>query len=308
MWLGRWCIKVSCIFLFLFGTTFAYIHTMNLYQYSGIARPVDFNYPTNKLIAVLSALALLAGIGMGWWQGLVFGKVILLGLHFALTVFLTWAFAREVDPHEPYSAFGAVVFAAAGFVWGIRPELLGVAVFMGAARMLICSCGRPVTIIDRIMITGGAAWLAFGANQPLGVAVIAVVFLLDGLMKPAHRWSLLFAAIAMGMAVTAFYLNPPIPNISTGLLDGKVLILALFSLYTFMAYRRPEAPADSNDTTISRKRLRALHIMLLVWVIMALPIHGQAAINKLFIVWSVMAGVSIYAVALGVFRRKAGNV
>ncbi len=281
---------------------------MNLYEYSGIARPVDFSYPTNKLIAILTVVALVAGIGMGWWQGLVFGKVVMLGLHFAGTVFLTWAFAREVDPHEPYSAFGAVLFATAGFLWGIRPELLGVAVFMAAARMLICSCGRAVTLIDRGMILAGAALLAFWLHQPLVVIMVALAFLLDGLMKPSNRLSLLFAAVALGMAVTDFYLNMPIPSISTSLFNSKLLVLAVFIIFIVLAFRRQEAPADSNDNLISRKRLRALHILMLVWVIFALPIYGQAAINKLFVVWSVMAGVSIYGIALGIFKRKAGGV
>lgn len=281
---------------------------MDLYQYSGIARPVDFSYPTNKLIAILSAVALVVGVAMGWWQGLVVGKVVLLGLQFALTVFLTWAFAREVDPHEPYSAFAAVAFVAAGFVWGIRPDWLHIAIALGAARVLICSCGRHVTIIDKLLVLGGASWLAFGENQPLLPIVVAILFLLDGLMKPAHRWSLLFAGVTLAVAVASIYFNPPIPSISRGLIDAKLIVLGLFIVFMFIAFRRGEAPADSNNNTIARGRLLAFHLLLFFWLVFALPLHGQAAINKLYIVWATMAGVSLYAIALGIFRRKAGNV
>jgi hypothetical protein len=245
---------------------------------------------------------------MGWWQGMVVGKMVLLGLQFALTVFLTWAFAREVDPHEPYAAFVAVAFVAAGFAWGIRPDLLHVAIALGAARVLICSCGRTVTLIDKLLVAGGAAWLALGENQALLPIVVALAFLLDGLMKPAHRWSLLFAGATLAVAVVSIYLNPPIPSISSALIDAKLLVLALFVVFMFIAFRRGDAPADSNDNTIARSRLLAFHLLLFFWLVFALPWHGQAAINKLYMVWSTMAGVSLYAIALGIFRRKAGNV
>lgn len=280
---------------------------MNLYEHSGIARPVDFSYPTNKLIAILSAVALLVGVAMGWWQGLVFGKVLLLGLQFAATVFLTWAFAREVDPHEPYSAFGAVALVATAFVWGLRPDLLSVAIVMGAARVLICSCGRQVTLIDKALVAGGAVWLALGQHQALAAIVVAMAFLLDGLLKPANRWSLLFGVLTLGVAVFSIFQNPPIPTISSSLVDSKLLVLGLFIVFMFIAYRRPEAPADSNSLSIGRRRLLALQILLLLWALFVLPIYGQGAINKLFVVWAIMAGVSTYGIALGIFKRKAGN-
>lgn len=283
-------------------------HTMNLNKLSGIARPVDLSYTTNKLIAILSAVALMGGIIMGLFQGLVVGKVLLLGLQFAATVFLAWAFAREVDPHQQWSAFVVVALVAAGFVWGIRPDLLSIAIVMGASRILICSCGREVKIYDLLMVLGGAAWLVYGQHQGLAVIIIGITILLDGFLAPAHRLSLLFGAIGVAMGASAFYFYPIIPSISMGLINGNLVVLALFIIYLYMAYRRPEAPADSNDLTISRNRLLALHILLLLWVIFALPIHGAGSLNKLFIVWASMAGVSAYGIAAGIFKRKAGNV
>lgn len=281
---------------------------MNIYEFSGIARPIDFKYPTNKLIAILSALALVGGVVLGLVQGLVVGKALLLGLQFAGTVFLTWAFAREVDPHEPWSAFVAVSIVAIGFVWGIRPDLLSIAVLMGATRILICSCGRQPVIPDALIILGGAGWLAYGQHQGLAAIIIGLIFLLDGLLRPANRLSLLFALVAVGMGLASFYFFPIIPTISPALLDSKMLVLALFLVFMFMAYKRPEAPADSNNFTISRNRLLALHIMLLLWVVFALPIYGTGSINKLFILWGIMASSPIYAIAQGILKRKAGNI
>ncbi len=281
---------------------------MNLHQYTGIGRPIDFRYPTNKAIAVLSAVALVGGVVMGAVQGLVFGKILLLGLYFAVTVFLAWAFTREVDPHHPYSAFATVALVAGAFVWGIRPDLLSIAVMMGTARMLIGSCGRRASLLDMGMIAGGAAWLVFGQHQLVTAIIIAFVFLLNGLLKPRYWPSFIFAAIVLVTAVTGFFLYPPIPSIGDGLLDSKFLVLGLFVLYIFLAYKRPEAPADSNDSTIGRRRLLAFHILLVVWMLLSLPLYGQGAINKYFLVWGTMAAVSLYALVIGIFRRKAGNV
>ncbi len=281
---------------------------MNIYELSGIARPIDFKYPTNKLIAILSGLAIIGGLVLGLVHSLVVGKALLLGLQFAATVFLAWAFAREVDPHQPWSAFVVVAIVAMGFVWGIRPDLLIIAVSMGAARILICSCGRQPVIPDALIVLGGAAWLAYGQHQGLAVIIIGLLFLLDGLMRPANRLSILFGLVGIGMGASAFYFYPIIPSVSSGLIDSNLLVLALFIIYIFMAYHRVEAPADSNNFTISRKRLLAFHIVLLVWVIFALPINGTSSINKLFIIWANMAGVGMFAIANGIFKRKAGNV
>ncbi len=281
---------------------------MNIYEFSGIARPIDFKYPTNKLIAILSAMALVGGFILGLVHGLVLGKSVLLGLQFAATVFLTWAFAREIDPQEPYSAFVAVGIISIGFVWGIRPDLLSIAVVMGAARILICSCGRQPVIPDALIILGGAAWLVYGEHQGLTVLVVALAFLLDGVLKPSNRLSLLFGFLALAGGVATFYFFPIIPTISPALLNTNMVALALFLVFMFIAYKRPEAPADSNNFTISRKRLLAFQILLLVWVLLALPVYAGGSVNKLFIVWGVMAASSMFAIANGILSKKAGNV
>jgi hypothetical protein len=42
-------------------------------------------------------------------------------------------------------------------------------------------------------------------------------------------------------------------------------------------------------------------------VLFALPIYGSSSVNKLFIVWGVMAAVSLFAIANGILSKKAGN-
>jgi hypothetical protein len=281
---------------------------MNIYEFSGIARPIDFKYPTNKLITILSAMALVGGFILGFVHGLVLGKSVLLGLQFAATVFLTWAFAREIDPHEPYSAFVAVGIVSIGFVWGIRPDLLSIMVVMGAARILICSCGRQPVIPDALIILGGAAWLAYSQHQGLTVLVVALAFLLDGLLKPSNRLSLLFGFLALLGGIATFFFFPIIPNISPSLLNSNMVVLVLFLVFMFIAYKRPEAPADSNNFTIARKRLLAFHLLLLVWVLLAMPVYAGGSVNKLFIVWGAMAASSMFAIANGILSKKAGNV
>jgi hypothetical protein len=281
---------------------------MNIYELSGIARPIDFKYPTNKLIAILSAMALVGGFILGLVHGLVLGKSVLLGLQFAATVFLTWAFARELDPQEPYSAFVAVGIVSIGFVWGIRPDLLSIAVVMGAARILICSCGRQPVIPDALIILSGAAWLGYGQHQGLTVLVVALAFLLDGLLKPSNRLSLLFGFLALVGGVATFYFFPIIPTISPSLLNTNMVVLALFLVFMLIAYKRPEARADSNNFNISRKRLLAFQILLLVWVLLAMPVYAGGSVNKLFIVWGAMAASSMFAIANGILSKKAGNV
>jgi hypothetical protein len=87
-----------------------------------------------------------------------------------------------------------------------------------------------------------------------------------------------------------------------------MVVLALFLVFMLIAYKRPEAPADSNNFTIARKRLLAFHLLLLVWVLLAMPVYAGGSVNKLFIVWGAMAASSMFAIANGILSKKAGNV
>ena len=55
-------------------------HEHPIFRLSSIGRPVDARYPSNKAVLLLMLVALLAGIGWGWFEGLALTAVLLLSL------------------------------------------------------------------------------------------------------------------------------------------------------------------------------------------------------------------------------------
>ncbi|MEM8966327.1 MAG: hypothetical protein AAGE93_07905, partial [Bacteroidota bacterium] len=77
---------------------------MDITRFSGLARPIDPAYPTNRAIIIIVSTVFLGltiySLSIG--QGLI--DSLLVGGHLAVVIFLTWALARELDPDYPLSA------------------------------------------------------------------------------------------------------------------------------------------------------------------------------------------------------------
>ena len=85
-------------------------------------RPVDWNYPTNRLIILLTLGVLVLGtlyqLILG---GLGFVSALGWGASTGLAVFVCWALTRELDPDDEYAAFVAAGLYLAGvLIWGAQ--------------------------------------------------------------------------------------------------------------------------------------------------------------------------------------------
>ncbi|MCJ7725459.1 MAG: hypothetical protein MUP76_03615, partial [Acidimicrobiia bacterium] len=82
------------------------------FRNSGIGRPIDPRYPSNRFILIVAPLAGLAWrvwklASEGDWSPAV-GRALVAGM----ATFLAWAIARELDPDRPWTAGVAAVLAA----------------------------------------------------------------------------------------------------------------------------------------------------------------------------------------------------
>src|SRR5687767_1116546 len=85
------------------------------YRFSGIARPIDPAYPTNKAVLLFAPVVFLLGATFAYVGGSSFGQILLAGCNAALLLFLAWALTRELSPDDNPAAFVAVGIALA--VW-----------------------------------------------------------------------------------------------------------------------------------------------------------------------------------------------
>jgi hypothetical protein len=125
------------------------------YRFSGVARPVDPAYPTNKAVLLFAPVAFLLGAILAYFDGSAFGQIMLAGCNAALLLFLTWALTRELSPDDNPAAFVAVGLALATWPRVGEQSILTLAVVLTAARVINRSTGKPATIVDSVLLTAG---------------------------------------------------------------------------------------------------------------------------------------------------------
>lgn len=178
-----------------------------------LGRPVDWNYPTNRAIALISLAVLVTIAGWQMVAGTGATEAALQGLSAALSTFLAWALAREIAPDGERAAFAA---AALGAVAGVArlgafgAELIGPAPDVAAlfwllllVRLINRTVGRAPAWLDSGAVLGLTLYGVWIGHWPVGV-VGALGFLVDAVAVRPLRRHLGFAAVAVVAAVIGF--------------------------------------------------------------------------------------------------------
>lgn len=183
-----------------------------LQDFSGLARAVDFHYPTNRAIAGLTVLAF---VGMLVYTGDPHDA-----LRGAVALFLAWALSRELDPDRDGSAFLAAGFVVPFLGWGAEGPLFWTLL---AVRAVNRTSGVPPNPLDMALLL----WLAY--PNPYLLMLSALALALDG-RKLAWGGSLIALALTAFtgpvslswhalLAVPCFLLLPPVRSARTDVDD-----------------------------------------------------------------------------------------
>jgi len=268
---------------------------MNLRSVSAIARPVDFKYPTNRAIAIITVAtaafellrSLIVGAGLTASFGSAFGV--------ALAVFLSWALCREVDPDQDNSAFLASALVLAGvYAWG-RPDLIVVFWVLLSVRIINRTTGLPATIPDSFGLLGLGLWLTFTGSWSYGV-LTAMAFGLNSTLPEPQKLHLRFALTAVAGALLAAIRGGLAYQDPNGLLWAAVLALGLSLSFApvFVASATISSVGDDTNVRLSSTRVRTGQgFVLLVGVVLAFQM-GSAGVVALLPLWSAVLGGSLY--------------
>jgi len=287
---------------------------MDLRTVSGIARPLELGYPTNRWIGLLTLGVLIAGalgrvlVGQGWlaatgWSALA-----------ALSVFLAWALARELDPDAELAAFVAAGFslpalAAAGLGWLTLPDLAALFLVLLAVRVVNRSTGVAATLPDTLGLLALGLWLG-DQSSPVYMAAAIAAPLIDALLGPAARSRLMLTAVAAaigGLLITTGSPNDDIggspawvPMLAPTPLLAALILSALF-VVTIRAANQVHSIADETAVRLSPHRVRAGQLLALVTALALALGHGDAGFIALLPLWAAMAATGASRL---VARRK----
>ena len=114
---------------------------MKIKRLSSVTRSIDLAYPTNRAIVIITLLFLLGTAGLQLILGKDISSASDSGLRAGASVFLAWAFARELDPDNELSAFVAAFLGCAGFLLFPSPFLLALFLELLLIRIVNRSTG-----------------------------------------------------------------------------------------------------------------------------------------------------------------------
>lgn len=238
-----------------------------------LGRPLDFSFTSNRLIAILAALAGVAAAAL-WLLG---GD---LGLLWApVHAFLIWALVRELDPDRHVTALLAALVAGVWVLFGVEVVgALAVAGFLMAARLVLSPVGlRPLNtdlagmaILATVISFTAAGWVA-------GFGVAVAIYIEARIARDTSRGTLVAAIVAAigssAVATAADALPNRLPDVQ------PVIAVVVGLMVLLIVVRDPLLLVSTVDSNPSRPmetgRLHAARILTGVLIFIAVLLVGQ---------------------------------
>ncbi len=262
-----------------------------------LGRMVDFNYKTNKIIAIVSIVV----AAIGW---ILTGNV-LSGLYIGLGAFLTWALSRELDPKHDYSAFLAVLFSLLNMFYYEDIQLLEIFWILLLMRITSGITGKGLTIFDIFSVLGFTIYLSLNNKNSvyLIVFILAMAFIIK--VKEKKRETLIAGGIGLGFFIAESFFMRYLAFNNLDYLNsiGIFAIITLcvsFILFWFLA---KDEIIDDLGNGVKRFRIGASQILYSVAVLL-LFFLGNISMNNLVIYLSVIVGVMIFFIGFKGLNRK----
>ena len=269
-----------------------------------VGRTIDLRYATNRAIAIVTGVLFVGGTvfqlyaATGWFQSIVWG------VNAGLTVFLTWALCRELDPDHAMSAFVAVGLALLGLLcWGL--PLLSVAFWLIlVARVVNRSTGMPAGILDALAVAGLGIWLSLDGNWAYGAISVLALFLTSQLPEGAGRrltegageGQLVLAGLAAAATAAAAAVAPRPAEGVTLTASGALIGLAASILFlpVILSARHVESLGDRSGAPLWPRRVQAAQVLALGAGLAAALVGGIDAVGALAPLWSAILGASAH--------------
>lgn len=253
-----------------------------------LARKIDFNYMTNKIILAVSALAALVGY-------FVIGDI-KSGIYIGLGTFLTWVLAREVDPKHDYSAFVCVGGSLINIFYYEKINLLVLLWMVLFLRLLNGITGKKLTALDLFTVLGLSIYLSIDFKNSIYLApFISSIMTLNRLEKKSNLTMIAFI-IAIGVfLLESFYFKMfqfQVIDFSNKL--NVAIIAGTFIFSVWINFIKIKGVKDDLGNPINETRVRAGQ-MLFSNTVLLLLIFGGISLNNLIIYTAVMLGVISYS-------------
>jgi hypothetical protein len=267
---------------------------MKISNFTSLARVVDPRYPTNLAILVLSTLTGGALFLYKIIQGTDIFDSIIASVPLALTVFLTWALGREIDPEHELAAFAGLFLVIPGYLLLPAPDLIAVFTILLLLRYLIRTTGLIPKFLDSLTISSLGFWLVIRGDWIFGF-LTAAIFFLDTRLPDPKKQNLYFSGIMMVLTILSFFIQKPVAPQANLFSEELFFVIGVILLFIplIVHSRSTQVICDFPGELINPLRLQIGQIFAITTVILVWLIQGSSGIIELMPVWSSIAGLAI---------------
>jgi hypothetical protein len=265
-----------------------------VFRFSGLARPIDPAYPTNKAVLLFAPVVFLLGAIYAYFGGADFVDILRAGLNASLLLFLAWAVTRELSPDDNVASFVAVGIALIAWPRVGLQSILTLAAVLIAARVVSRSTGKAATMADSILVTLGFGAMAWFWSWTFG-AIGALALSLDALLpfvwkQERRRYHLAFAALLVGVSVTRLIIGVEPLRVPAHL--PVWAIIAGLCAIAIWQYPRPRSVGDVDQRRLVHERVRGA---LSVGLVSAILLSMDGGVNLFGIVglWACVLAVPL---------------
>ena len=252
----------------------------DLRTFTGIGRPLDAGYRSNRLILLISALAFVGWTVAALWLDALWLEAAGNGFRFAVSLFLAWAVCREIDPDHVWSAFAVLPLIVAAVHLHSWPDILAVVWLLMGLRFINRTTGLPPTVLDAAGYAGLTAWLAVEWSF-IAAPLAALAILLNVLLGHRERMQLAVAAVTAALLVLPWVEIRWQPDLNALVAGSAVSVFFLLFVYFAPPFA---SPGDETGRTLSDRRMRWSHVYAMVTLIAstaALGMHGLVDLSPL---------------------------
>lgn len=278
-----------------------------IYSLTSIGRPVDWKYPTNRVVIILLAPAALAGLGLAVLHGTPLPGAALFALSTSLAAFGGWALGRELDPDDQAAAFVALAMSVLVMLLagpdGSAYGLLVLFTVLGLVRQVNRTTGLEARLSDSLLLLALTLWVIYGTANPLFGLVAGLSFILDGTHSKPLRRQLLFALLSFGATVVymvdhnigreAYAIPQTLPQWLAA------LVAVVFGLNALLA-RKVESVGDVGHRLLDAARVRGGMAVAVLAVVQGLP-----TVHEVSLLAAAMAGICLAWAFRRSFRSAA---
>lgn len=261
---------------------------------SSITRSIDLNYPTNKAIVILTLFFFFGTLFIQFILGNELYSAFYSGLKDGASVFLAWAFAREIDPDNELSAFVAAFLGFAGFLFLPSPLLLALLLEILLLRLINRSKGLPSTTLDSFAVFLLSGWLSFQESWIFGLFT-ALAFFFDSFLSKPNFKNLFFGSAAFIVSLLIFAGNPGKESVLLPIDSGIfILTAALLFIPHILSSSKIKSTGDLTGIPLDPVRVQTAQFIALMNAGLFALLKGWAGIESLMPLWSAILGVSFY--------------